>query len=192
MGKSIRVVTLVLAAMLAVAACGKKEQPSRAAPTGSEPQLVSPGTLTAGEKPAAPTGEVVLELSGAIGAPNKGKKLALDLASLERMRTVRLQATEPYLKKKLTFQGVMVSDLLAFAEVPESASRLYVTALDDYKVDFSLADVRSSKMLLATRTDGKHMPVERAGPIRIVFPDDSALGRNPNLWIWSISTMRVG
>jgi hypothetical protein len=187
------VVAVALAAMLAVAACGKDEKAPQAAPTGSEsePKVVSSGTLTAGQKVSAPREEVVLTMSGAIGARNKGKKLALDLASLERMRTVQVEATEPYLKKKLTFEGVMLSDLLAVADVPESATKLHVTALDDYKVDFSLADVRSSRMLLATKTDGKHMPVERAGPIRIVFPDDSSLGRNPGLWIWSISDMQV-
>jgi hypothetical protein len=31
-------------------------------------------------------------------------------------------------------------------------------------------------MLLATKADGKHMPVDRSGPIRIVFPDSSSLG----------------
>jgi hypothetical protein len=191
MGRSIRLVAVVLAAMLAVAACGKDEQPTQTAPTASTPQLVSEGTLAAGEKVAAPSGEVVLELSGAIGARNQGKKLALDLASLEQMRTVKLETTEPYLKKKLTFQGVLLADLLALAKVPASATKLHVTALDDYKVDFNLADIRSNQMLLATKTDGKHMPVERAGPIRIVFPEASTLGRNPNLWIWSISTMRV-
>jgi hypothetical protein len=191
MGRSIRLVAVVLAAMLAVAACGKDEQPTQTAPTASTPQLVSEGTLAAGEKVAAPSGEVVLELSGAIGAPNQGKKLALDLASLEQMRTVKLETTEPYFKKKLTFQGVLLADLLALAKVPASATKLHVTALDDYKVDFNLADIRSNQMLLATKTDGKHMPVERAGPIRIVFPEASTLGRNPNLWIWSISTMKV-
>jgi hypothetical protein len=39
--------------------------------------------------------------------------------------------------------------------------------------------------------DGKHMPVDRSGPIRIVFPDSSSLGRNPDLWIWSVATMKV-
>jgi hypothetical protein len=190
-GRRIRLVAVALAAMLAVAACGKDEKAPQAAPTGSGPKVVSSGTLAAGQKVAAPREEVVLTMSGAIGARNQGKKLALDLASLERMRTVQLEATEPYLKKKLTFEGVMLSDLLAVADVPESATKLHVTALDDYKVDFSLADVRSSRMLLATKTDGKHMPVERAGPIRIVFPDDASLGRNPGLWIWSISDMQV-
>ena len=77
------------------------------------------------------------------------------------------------------------------AGVPDSASKVSLTALDDYKVDFEVADVRSSQMLLATKADGKHMPVDRSGPIRIVFPDSSSLGRNPDLWIWSVSTMKV-
>ena len=51
------------------------------------------------------------------------------------------------------FEGVLLSDLLAVAGVPDSASKISLTALDDYKVDFKLADVRSSQMLLATKAD---------------------------------------
>jgi hypothetical protein len=123
--------------------------------------------------------------------PNKGKTLALDLASLEQMRQVRLDAAEPFLKRRVMFEGVLLSDLLAVAGVPESASKVSLTALDDNKVDFKVADVRSSQMLLATKADGKHMPVDRSGPIRIVSPDSSSLGRNPDLWIWSVTTMKV-
>ena len=54
-----------------------------------------------------------------------------------------------------------------------------------------MANVRSSQMLLATKADGKRMPVDRSGSIRIVFPDSSSLGRNPDLWIWSVSEMKV-
>jgi hypothetical protein len=59
---------------------------------------------------------------------------------------------------------VLLSDLLAVADVPESAGKVYMPALDDYKVDFTMADVRSSKMLLATKADGAHMPIDKAGP----------------------------
>jgi hypothetical protein len=192
--RSIRLAALALVAALAVAACGGGEEapaPSAAAPDVSVPQVVDDGTLVAGEKIGAPKGEVVLTMSGDIGARNKGKTLQLDLASLEQMRRVRLEAAEPFLKRRVMFEGVLLSDLLAVAEVPDTASTVSLTALDDYKVDFKLADVRSSQMLLATKADGKHMPVDRSGPIRIVFPDASSLGRNPDLWIWSVSTMKV-
>jgi hypothetical protein len=191
--RSIRLAALALVAALAVAACGggQEEAPAASAPDVSVPQVVDDGSLAAGEKIGAPKGEVVLTMTGAIGAANNGKKLELDLASLEQMRRVRLEAAEPFLKRRVLFEGVLLSDLLAVAGVPDGASTVSLTALDDYKVDFKVADVRSSQMLLATKADGKHMPVDRSGPIRIVFPDASSLGRNPDLWIWSVSSMKV-
>jgi hypothetical protein len=192
-GRSIRLVVVALVMALAVAACGGKQEeaPQAAAPSASSPQVVDDGTLAAGEEISSPKGEVVLTVSGDIGAANKGKTLELDLASLEQMRRVRLEAAEPFLKRRVTFEGVLLSDLLAVADVPDTASTVSLTALDDYKVDFKVADVRSSQMLLATKADGKHMPVDRSGPIRIVFPDSSSLGRNPDLWIWSVASMKV-
>ena len=193
MGRSIRLVMVALVAALAVAACGGKEEaPTRsAAPDASTPRVVDDGTLAAGEKISAPKGEVVLTVTGDIGTANKGRKLELDLASLEKMRQMRVEAAEPFLKRRVTFEGVLLADLLAVAGVPESASTVSLIALDDYKVDFKVSDVRSSQMLLATKADGKHMPVDRSGPIRIVFPDRSTLGRNPDLWIWSVESMKV-
>jgi hypothetical protein len=193
-GRSIiRLVVVALVAALAVAACGGKEEaPTQAAaPDPSTPRVVDDGTLAAGEKISAPKGEVVLTVTGDIGTANKGNRLELDLASLEKMRRVRVEAAEPFLKRRVTFEGVLLADLLEVAGVPDSASTVSLTALDDYKVDFKVSDVRSSQMLLATKADGKHMPVDRSGPIRIVFPDSSTLGRNPDLWIWSVSTMKV-
>jgi hypothetical protein len=191
--RSIRLVVVALVAALAVAACGGKEAaPTQAAaPDPSTPKVVNDGTLAAGKTLPVPKGEVVLTVSGDIGTANKGKKLELDLASLEKMRRVRLEAAEPFLKRRVVFEGVLLSDLLAVAGVPDSASKVSLTALDDYKVEFKVSDIRSSQMLLATKADGKHMPVDRSGPIRIVFPDSSTLGRNPDLWIWSVESMKV-
>lgn len=193
MGRSIRLVVVALVMALAVAACGGKDEAATQAPapSASTPQVVDDGSLAAGQKISAPQGEVVLTLTGDIGTANKGSKLVLDLASLEQMRRVRVEAAEPFLKRRVMFEGVLLSDLLAVAGVPSSASKVSMTALDDYKVDFKLDDVRSSQMLLATKADGKHMPVDRSGPIRIVFPDSSSLGRNPDLWIWSVASMKV-
>jgi hypothetical protein len=193
---SIRLVVLAVVTALAAGACGGggggDEETPRPAPTDvSSPQVVKDGSLAAGEEIGPPEGEVVLTVSGAIGAANKGDHLELDLASLERMRTVRLATLEPFLKRRITFEGVLLADLLEVAGVQDSASKVSLTALDDYKVDFKVTDVRNSQMLLATKADGKHMPVDRSGPIRIVFPESSSLGRNPDLWIWSVSTMRV-
>jgi hypothetical protein len=186
-----RLVAVVAIGIVVLAGCQRDEQRPQAPAAAPSTQEISPGTLGAGAKVSEPKGGVVLTMSGEIGTRNQGKKLALDISSLERMRMVRMETTEPFLKRKVTFEGVLLSDLLAVAGVTDSVSKVNMTALDDYKVDFTVADVRSSQMLLATKADGKRMPVDKAGPIRIVFPDSSSLGRNPDLWIWSVSTMRL-
>jgi ABC-type enterochelin transport system substrate-binding protein len=110
-GRSIRLVVLALVAALALAACGgnDEEAPKATATDSSLPQVVADGSLAAGEKVAAPKGDVVLTVSGDIGTANKGKTLALDLASLEQMRQVRLEAAEPFLKRRVMFEGVLLS-----------------------------------------------------------------------------------
>ena len=191
MARTLRLAVVALATALAVAACGGGEPAPSGAPepAASRPQVVDDGTLAAGGRVAAPRGEVVLTVTGAIGAGNNGRRLELDLASLERMRRVRLVAAEPFLKRRILFEGVLLADVLEVAGVLGSASRVSLTARDGYKVDVPLADVRSSRMVLATRADGRPMPVDKAGPIRIVFPDGSSLGRNPGLWIWRVASM---
>ena len=191
MGRVARPVVAVVIGILVLGACQREEQRPVTPATTPAPQVVDPGTLTAGDRISAPKGKVVLTMTGAIEAHNQGKKLALDLASLERMRTVRMELNEPFLKRRMTFEGVLLADLLTVAGVPETAKKVQITALDDYKVEFTMADVRDSKMLLATRADGQPMPIDKAGPIRIVFPDGSSLGRNPDLWIWSVNAMKV-
>jgi hypothetical protein len=194
MQRTSRVVVAVAATLAALVLGGcQRSAPRQAAtpaPAGAL-RVLDAGSLIAGQPVLPPKGRVVLTLSGAIGAHNRGRTLVLDLPTLERMRTVRLVANEPFLKRRVTFTGVLVRDLLAVAQVPRSARKVQMTALDDYQVDFSLADVASSQMLLATRADGRPMPVARQGPIRIVFPDDAKLGRNSDLWIWSVSQMRL-
>jgi hypothetical protein len=190
-GRVTRLVAVVVVGILMLAACQRDEQAPVTPGPAPSPEVVNPGTIAAGEQVSAPKGKVVLTMSGEIETRNQGSKLALDLASLGRMKTVRMALNEPFLKRRVTFDGVLLADLLAVAGVPESASKVQITALDDYKVDFTMADVRESKMLLATKADGKAMKIAEAGPVRIVFPDDSSLGRNPDLWIWSVTTMRV-
>ena len=99
-GRSIRLIVVAPATVLTVAACGGEDEatPSATTPDASTPRVVDDGSLAAGEKISAPEGEVVLTVTGDIGTANKGKRLELDLASLEKMRRVHLEAAERALR----------------------------------------------------------------------------------------------
>jgi hypothetical protein len=121
----------------------------------------------AGELPA-PTGRPVLEVSGAIGRTNAPGKALFDLAMLEALGTRELVTTTPWTEGELRFSGVDPRSLLAAVEA--RGTELEITALDGYRAVVPLADLERFPTLLATRRDGRPMPVRERGPLWLVYP----------------------
>ena len=142
---------------------------------------VSAASLEVGDAVPAPTGDAVL----AVG-DGQSDDVVFDLATLERAGTVEGELFEPFEKKRVTFTGVELKDVLALAGVP-AATDLHLVALDDYTVDLDGADVEAGGILLATSVDGNPIPIANGGPIRIVFLDDVEVGKTTDLWIWSLA-----
>ena len=157
------------------------------------------GVASAGRRPGdpipVPTGETVLTLSGAIATTNAGAELRLDLATLEQFGLVQFAVVDPAQRRRITFAGVLVSDLLAYAGAAPSATTLHLVALDDYQTDIALTDVRKWPILLATRADGGRPPIADGGPTRIVFPYHAFPKIDASVydsqWIWSLKSIDV-
>ena len=64
-------------------------------------------------------------------------------------------------------------------------------ALDDYHVTLPLAQLAASGAVLATRSGGRAIAIDEGGPVRLVFPGGTRLGRNSDNWIWSVDWIRV-
>lgn len=154
--------------------------------------LVEQATLRPGDVIPSPTGDEVLSVTGRIAATNVGDSLRLDPAILERLGLVRVSVYEPWVQQNLDFQGVWLADLLALADSEADARSIHLTALDDYQIDLSMADVMAGGIFLATRTGaGAPIPIEDGGPTRIVFVGGVPSGSSADQWIWSLSTIDV-
>ena len=138
-----------------------------------------------------PSGTPVLTVAGAVGNHNDGDKVAFDLPTLDAMASVTAPMYEPFVKKTVTFTGVPMADLLTRAGIAPGGRTVRMHALDDYNVELTVADLTDPRILLATKADGARIPIADGGPIRLVFPADSAIGRNKDLWIWSIDSITV-
>ncbi len=182
----------VLAAMLitalAVAACGG------GSPSASY-ETVAPATITPGDAIPAPTGEVILTLSGDIGITNSGDTLELDMSTLEGFGLVKYTVNDPWLNATNTYTGVLISDLYKIIGSSSAATSLHFTALDDYEVEISLEDAAKWPILLATRNNGNYMDVENSGPTRVIFPYDTYSDIDKiaykDFWIWNIKTVEI-
>jgi hypothetical protein len=173
-------------ALLSLTACAG-EGPS----DGSDPVTVDTAEGNALPQNAAvppPRGTSVLTLSG-VDRPNVGKHMELDLAALASMPTVEVTVYEPFLKRDILFEGVLLSDVLGYAGV-DPAADMRVTALDDYRVDFSLDQLAEDRVLVATRMGGHAIEIPDGGPTRFIFLDaSSGLGTNTDNWVWSLAEM---
>ncbi len=181
-------ITLIAMASLLLLSCGMTGGNAAAYRT------VTPGTLTPNDPIPAPTGPVVLTLTGTIGATNGSNRLDFDMDALERIGLIEFTVDDPHLKRSVTYQGVLLQRLLDVARVGEQATTLDTIALNDYKTKVPIEATKDWPVMLATKRDGQRMPVADKGPIEIVFPYNS-YQFDPTIydpmWVWQLRSIEV-
>jgi hypothetical protein len=119
----------------------------------------------------AATGKVILTISGKVGETNSAKGAEFDLAMLEKLPQHTMTTQTPWEKTPTTFRGPLLRDVLAAAKA--SGTNLKAVALNDYKTSIPFSDTQAFDMVLASRMNGKAIPVRTKGPLFIVYPYDT-------------------
>jgi hypothetical protein len=181
-----------------VTACGSSAASDQGADSSAatgdtqSPTVIHEASLVTGDAVPLPRGDTVLTITGKVSADNKGNTVAFDLATLNALELVRVELYEPWAKKRLTFGGPELSDLLDLAGVDPDATSIHMTALDDYQVDLTMDEIRAGGILVATASgSGGKLPIDKGGPARIVFEDGVEAGAAAEQWIWSLKTIDV-
>ena len=158
-------------------------------------EVISEGQIRAGDTVPTPTDEVILTVSGDIATHNVAETLQFDMATLESLPLAQYTVHDPWLNEDITYKGILLSDFVTVLAVGDGATALHITALDNYEVDISLADIETWPILLATQSNGDYMTVENGGPVRVAFPYHAYEEIDPvthdDLWIWNIVTIEV-
>ncbi len=172
---------------LGLAGCSTQEVPDQT--------YVVPPSINPGDPIPAPSEEVVLTVSGDLSVTNVGETLQLDMPTLERLGLVKYSVMDPFLQEDTAYTGLVMSEFADVLGVTDPEQVFHIVALDDYRVDLTLADVQKWQILLATRTNDEYMNVDNSGPTRIIFP----YGTDPELdpvkyndfWIWNIASIQI-
>ena len=135
-------------------------------------------------------GPVLLTLTGAIGAGNRGaldpaldqmmakQKLqfnrahTFDFASLSALPQTTIKPTLEYDNKPHVLSGPLLADVVNAAGA-SAASDVLLRAVDGYAVQVALADIRKYRFIVATHLDGKAIPLGGLGPLWAVYDADS-------------------
>jgi len=72
------------------------------------------------------------------------------------------------------WSGVAVKDILEKAKLAESAGWVEVKAYSDYSEPVKLADIEREDVILAFMLDGKPIPPEQGGSLRLIVPQKYA------------------
>lgn len=137
-------------------------------------------------------GPVLLTLTGAIGAGNRGaldpaldqmmakQKLqfnrahTFDFAALNALPQTTIKPTLEYDNKQHVLSGPLLADVVNAAGAgPDAASDVLLRAVDGYAVQVALADIRKYRFIVATHLDGKPIPLGGLGPLWAVYEADS-------------------
>ncbi len=120
---------------------------------------------------AAPSGKVVLSISGQLGVTNAPDAAQFDMAMLEALGVESFSTATPWFTGKVTFEGVPMARLLE--HVGARGTAVTALALNDYSTEIPMEDFTRHRVLLASKRDGAYMPVKDKGPLFIVYPYDS-------------------
>lgn len=130
--------------------------------------LHTSSSLAAG--PAAPTGEVVLTISGNIEQSNSVRGAEFDLEMLEALGATSITTESPWTDGKTTFTGVRLSELLSSVGARSSSFR--AIAFDGYWYDIANIDFEKYPIIVAYKRNGKYMSTRDLGPLWIMYPFD--------------------
>jgi DMSO/TMAO reductase YedYZ molybdopterin-dependent catalytic subunit len=151
--------------------------------------VAAPPEMLAQSSPAV----AELRITGAVSTP-----LVLTVADLKKMPRKTLAVLNPHDKKKETYEGVLLEELLHRAGAPQGeqlrgasmASYVIAEAEDGYRVVFSLAELDSgileSEVIVADTIDGAPLSAQQ-GPFRLVAPHE----KRPARWVRMLKSITV-
>jgi hypothetical protein len=124
---------------------------------------------------AAPPPAAVLTVTGSrLGPPAQAGRVTFDLSALQQMAQRRIVSATPWYSSVSEFTGPLLRDVLkaAGAGLDGSGGSLRCTALNDYRVEIPLDDVRRFDIVVAHLFNGKPMSVREKGPLFVIYPFD--------------------
>jgi DMSO/TMAO reductase YedYZ molybdopterin-dependent catalytic subunit len=73
-------------------------------------------------------------------------------------------------KLNINWRGVRLIDLAALVQAKETATHIMCYGYDDYSTNISLEEALKPDVLLVHAVDGKPLPKEHGGPLRMITP----------------------
>lgn len=167
--------------VIAVGACSSSETSSD---TTVVAQVETENPYGAGLVDPPQPGEPILQVNV------HGDVTEFSLESLKKLPTTTVELFEPFIMVRSSFTGVSLADLFDSTGITAD-DKVDTVALNEYRYTNVAKKFTASDGLLAYEQNGQPIPMDRGGPIRIVFPDGTPLSSVLDAWNWAISSIII-
>ena len=191
--KTTAIAILLLPFALTISSCSTNTPtpaPTTTGTSGSAPLTATPSPTAnpyGTPPPVDPPGpnDPVLTVTGTNGTLH-----AYTLTTLQTLGTTQATIYEPFIKHNQTFTVIPMKTLLDAAGLTGN-QWVKTHALNDYTYPNTATYFDSNNALLAFKADGTNIPIDKGGPIRIIFPDNSPAATNLDAWNWSLDKIEA-
>lgn len=118
----------------------------------------------------APSGKVLLTISGDIDFPNVDDQARFDREMLMAIAPTEIRTRTPWHSDCARFEGPLFREVLAAAGVRSRHVR--VRALNDFEAEISLAELHDYDVILAMSRNGSPIQIREFGPLFVLYPFD--------------------
>ena len=139
---------------------------------------------------SAVAGDVILTIDGEIAG---GAPVDMTREDLEALGSATIVTKTPWHDSAVTFEGVPLATLLD--KVGATGGNLAVAALNNYRSELPVEDIKKYGVILAFKQDGAYMPVSDKGPLFVVYPFDADPTLNNEVYFarsaWQVRSITV-
>ncbi|MGP9764874.1 molybdopterin-dependent oxidoreductase [Halomonas sp. AOP13-D3-9] len=118
----------------------------------------------------APSGPVILTVSGNLDHTNVGSEAQFDRAMLAALPQHEFDTSTPWTEGSSHYSGPLMRDLLALLSLECDA--VLVSALNGYEAEIPVSDFNDHDVILAMTKNGEAIPIREYGPLWVLYPFD--------------------
>ena len=185
-------VPLMLVAVLLLSACAQPtEAPTKAPQPTATPKPPEPTPEPEPEGLSAPTGDVILVVTGDIETPNVGDECQFD-AHLFDQYAITQDLDDPWMGDGLDYRGLTLATIWELCGGAAGAEAATLVAEDGMTIEIAAADLQEWPIMVAYQVGGEDLINDLGGPVKMVYPAAAGDTYGDDKWMWWLAEIQIG
>jgi len=138
----------------------------------------------------APTGDVILKVTGDLTLPNVGEECHFDADQLDQY-AIKQVIDDPWMGDGLEYRGLTLAKVWELCGGSDEAGAMVLVAEDGMTVEIAAADLKEWPIMLAYQVGGQDLIKDLGGPVKLVFPAEARETYLDEQWMWWVAEVQI-